>query len=92
MAHVADAQAQEIAGAQLAINAKIKQREFPKPALHLEAKPDGPDFPQFEGRLLADRLALVPRVVMMTRVDSSVISIRLKEIPLCAARRGRRSS
>jgi len=40
MAHVADAQAQKIASTQLAVDAEIKQGEFPQSALHLQANPD----------------------------------------------------
>ena len=37
MAHVADAQAHETASAQLAVDAEIKQGEFPRSALHFQA-------------------------------------------------------
>jgi hypothetical protein len=65
VAHVADAQAQKIASAQLAVDAEIEQDEFPQPALQLQSNPDGPDLPQCEGCPLADQVPLVPCLVMM---------------------------
>jgi hypothetical protein len=39
--------------------------EFPYPAPHFHANPEGPDLLQFEGRLLANQLALIPHRVLM---------------------------
>ena len=59
-ADIAHPQLDEAAGAQPAIDAEIKQGEVPGLRLHLQANPNSPDVPEFQRRLLADQLALVP--------------------------------
>ena len=61
VADVADLCADEIASAQLAVDAKIEQCEISRSANQLEPDADRPDFFQLERRLLANQLALVPR-------------------------------
>jgi hypothetical protein len=56
----------------------MKQGEFSQSSLHLRANPNGPNLLQLEQCLLADELALVPRAVMTTCVDSIVISFLSK--------------
>jgi hypothetical protein len=64
MAYVPDPESDEIASAQLAVDAKVEEREFAHPAFHLEADAQRPDVLRLEGRLLSDDLALVPRLTM----------------------------
>ena len=47
---------------QFAVDPQIEERELADSPLHLKSHPDGPDLPEFEGRLLADQPALVPRL------------------------------
>ena len=60
MAHVADAQLDQVAGAQLTVNPQIEQGKLAQPALHLEPDTDCPDLLKLERCLLADELPLVP--------------------------------
>ena len=62
--NIPDPQAYQIAGAQFAINTEVKKRQLPSPVGKLQPHPDGPNVPQFEGGLLADKLAFVPRFVV----------------------------
>ena len=62
MAHVPDFEGDEVASAQLAVDAQVEEREFAQRALHLEAHAQRPDVLELEGRLLPDDLALVPRL------------------------------
>jgi hypothetical protein len=43
MAHVPDLESDEIASAQLAVDAQVEQREFAYATLHLEADAERPD-------------------------------------------------
>jgi hypothetical protein len=61
VADVTDLQPDEITSAQLAVDTKVEQREISRAAKQLEPDADGPDLSQFERRLLANQLALVPR-------------------------------
>jgi hypothetical protein len=61
MANIAHAQADQVAGAQLAVDAQIKECRLPQSALHQQTHTDGPDLPELERRLLTNQLALVPR-------------------------------
>jgi len=60
VAHVAHPQLHQVAGAQLAVDAEIEEREFARSLLQLQAHPDGPDLLELERGLLAHQLALVP--------------------------------
>jgi hypothetical protein len=60
--YVPDLERDEIAAAQLAVDAQVEQRKFSHPALHLETNAQSPDVPELEGCLLPDDLALVPRL------------------------------
>jgi hypothetical protein len=62
MAHVPDLESDEIASAQLAVDAQVEQREFAYATHHLEADAERPDVFELEGRLLSDDLFLVPRL------------------------------
>jgi hypothetical protein len=62
MTHVPDFERDEIAAAQLAVDAQVEEREFAHPALHLKADAQRPDVLDLEGCLLPDDLALVPRL------------------------------
>jgi hypothetical protein len=68
---VSNSQLNEIAGAQLAVYAKIEQRQFPRPAEDLKPNADGPNFFKFERRFLTDKLALIPR--SRNRMNSKLI-------------------
>src|ERR1022692_13486 len=59
--HIMDAKPDQIAPAQLAVDGEVEQREFPGSMIQLQSNPDGPDLFQFQWRLLAEQLALVPR-------------------------------
>ena len=61
MAHVAHAQLHEIAAAKFTIDAQIEQREIAGPHVYLEPYANGPDALDLQGRLLTDKLSLVPR-------------------------------
>ena len=63
------AQLHQIAGAQLAVDAKIEQRQLPRAVLHLQAHANRPDLLEFEGRLLTDELTLIPGLVMRRSID-----------------------
>jgi len=87
VAHVAHAQAQKIASAQLAVDAEIEQGEFSQSPLHLQANPNAPNLLQLKRRFLPYQLAFDPRGVMMNlcRFQRDLLSV--KEISLCARRR-----
>jgi hypothetical protein len=59
--HIVDAKRYEITPAQFAVDSEVEQREFPGSPSQLQSNPNGPDFFQFQWRLLAEQLALVPR-------------------------------
>jgi hypothetical protein len=60
VAHVAHAQLDQVAGAQLAVDPQVEQGKVAQAALHLEPDPNCPDLPELERPLLADELALLP--------------------------------
>ena len=64
MAHVPDFEGDEVASAQLAVDAQVEEREFAHPAFHLQTDAQCPDVLRPEGRLLTNDLALVPRLAM----------------------------
>jgi hypothetical protein len=57
---VANPQLHEVAGAQLAVDGQIEQGQLAGIVGHLQANLDRTDFLEFEGRLLANKLAFVP--------------------------------
>src|SRR4030095_11397550 len=59
--HIADAEANQIAAAQLAVNCEIEQCELSGSPGHLQSNSDGPDLFQLQRGLLAEQPALVPR-------------------------------
>jgi hypothetical protein len=59
VARVSDAQPDQIAGAQSAVQFQVGQGKVAQPASHLRADADCPDLLKPERRLLADELALV---------------------------------
>ena len=61
MAYIPDPERDQIAIAQLAVDAQVKEREFAYPVLHLEADAQRPDVFQVEGRFWPNDLALVQR-------------------------------
>jgi hypothetical protein len=61
MANVANPQFRQIACAQFAVDCQIEHREVADSRRKLEADANGPDFLEFQRRLLARELALVPR-------------------------------
>ncbi len=58
---VSNLQLKQVARAQLAIDAKIEQRQFAGSTENLKPDPDSPNFFEFERRLLTNTLAFVPR-------------------------------
>jgi len=64
MAHVPDPERDEVASAQLAVDAQVEEREFAHPAFHLKTDAKRPNVLRLECRLLPDHLALVPRLAM----------------------------
>ena len=64
MAHVADPEGDEIASAQLAVDAEVEEREFADPTIHLQADAQRPDVFYLEGGFLPDDLALVSRLAL----------------------------
>jgi len=73
MTDIPDLERDEIAAAQLAVDAQVEEREFAHPALHLEADAQRPDVLELERCLLPDdpplfqgsREVAVPAVPMM---------------------------
>ena len=62
--HVPDLERDKIAAAQLAVDSEVEQGEFAHASFHLEADAQRPDVLELEGRLLPDKLALIPRLAM----------------------------
>jgi hypothetical protein len=59
---ITDAQLQEIAAAQLAVERQIEQRELALAIAQFEANPNRPNVPEFERCFLPDQLSLVPEI------------------------------
>src|SRR5436190_23740031 len=59
--HIVDAQRDQITPAQLAVDGKVEQCEFPGSMIQLQPNPDSPDLLQLQRWLLAEQLAFVPR-------------------------------
>jgi len=59
--NISNLQLEQVAGPQLAVDAKIEQRQFPRSAKDLKPDPDSPNFFEFERRLLTNKFAFVPR-------------------------------
>jgi hypothetical protein len=60
MADISDPQENQITCPELAVQAKIKERQFPSPMAQLKSNADGPNVLEFQGRLLAHDLAFIP--------------------------------
>src|SRR5208337_4350443 len=52
--HITNAKPDQVASAQLAVDGEVEQREFTSSMIELQSNPDGPDFFQLKGRLLAE--------------------------------------
>ena len=78
VADVSNSQLNEIASPQLAVYAKIEQRQFPRPAEDLKPNADGPNFFKLERRFLPDKLSLIPR--LRNRSNSKFIHDRLLKV------------
>ena len=99
VAEVPDSEADEIAAAQLAVDAKVEQGELAYTALHLQADAQCPDVLELERCLLPNDLALVPRLAMdgigvgshdgLHQVEGST-RLNLPKINALAANQGRR--
>jgi hypothetical protein len=63
--YAVDAQCDEIAASQFAVDGQIEHREVAHLVHDLKADPDRPDFLQFKRRLLTDEPPLVPRLFRM---------------------------
>src|SRR5438046_3920980 len=61
--HIVDAKCYEITPAQFAVDSEVEQREFSGSPFQLQSNPDGPDFFQFQWRLLAEQLAPCSTVI-----------------------------
>ena len=64
MTDVSDLEGDEIASAKLAVDTQVEEREISHPPFHLQANTQRPDVFHFEGCLLPDDLALVPRLAV----------------------------
>ena len=60
MHHVADLQSDKVTASELAVDGEVEHGQFADAMLEVEPNPDGPDLPQLERRLGANKLALVP--------------------------------
>jgi hypothetical protein len=52
--YIVDAQRDQIAPAQFAVDREIEERQFARSIFELQANPDGPDLLQFQRWLLAE--------------------------------------
>jgi hypothetical protein len=57
---IADAQRDQVAAAQLAVDGEVEEGEVAQLVRQLQANPDRSDLPHFQRRLGAGQLALVP--------------------------------
>jgi hypothetical protein len=57
VAYIADAQFDDVAGAQLTVDAQIEQGQLSEPALHLKTDANCPDLLKLERGLLPNQLA-----------------------------------
>jgi len=64
MADVSDFETDEITAAQFAVDPQVEECKLANPTIDLEAGAKRPDVLHLERRLLADDLALVPRLAM----------------------------
>lgn len=64
VAYVLSLEADQVASAQLTVNAEVEESQFANPALHLQPDTQGPDVLKLERSLLPDELPLVPRLAM----------------------------
>ena len=60
-----DAQPDQIAAAQLAVDGQVEQGKVAQFAAELEPDPDGPDFLRLQRGFLAAQFAFVPRAAAM---------------------------
>jgi hypothetical protein len=58
---VSNLQLEQVAGPQLAVDAKIEQRQFAGSAIDSKPDADRPNFFEFERRLLTNKFAFFPR-------------------------------
>jgi hypothetical protein len=58
---IVDAESNQIAPAQLAVDSAVELRKLPGSMIQLQANPNGPDLLQLQWGLLPEQLALVPR-------------------------------
>lgn len=65
MANISHLERYEVTATQLAVDAKVEERQFADPAFHLKANSKSLDVLDFERGLLTDHLALVPRFVRL---------------------------
>jgi len=72
VADVPDLESNEVAVAQLAIDAELEQGKLAHSVLHLKTDAQRPDVLELEWRLLAGDLALVPRLAMDGRACGSL--------------------
>jgi hypothetical protein len=75
---IAHPKAHQVAAAQLAVHGEIEQRQLPDPVVRLQTNAYRPDVLELERGLLANQLALVPRLVMKAFHDR--LLSRLKEV------------
>src|ERR1700722_20940997 len=61
MTDISNLQLEQVAGSQLAVDAKIEQRQFARSAEDLKPNADSPDFLKLEWSFLTHKFALVPR-------------------------------
>ena len=64
VADVSDLERHEVASPELAVDAEIEERQLSNSVLHLKPDSKCPDVFELERSLLADDLALVPRLGM----------------------------
>jgi hypothetical protein len=77
VANISNLQLDKIAGAQLAVDAKVEQRQFARSAINLKPDADGPYLLKFESRFLPDQFALgsgVARNAALSILGSSNVS------------------
>jgi hypothetical protein len=90
MTDVSGLEGDEIAAAKPAVDTQVEEREIPHPPFHLQADTQRPDVFHFEGCLLADDLAFVPRLAVSGIACGSHDGLHQVEgHPGCAFCRGR---
>ena len=64
MRNVTDFEFDKVTSAQLAVDAKVEERELSDPSFHLKTHAQSLDVLDLEGGLLSNNLVLVPRLTM----------------------------